>query len=717
MKVVRRSNFVVGLALLVLLGGRCFAPPYARHAPTSLKMPRSARTALSAARNDAIQVAAAELSQASYPFMKQVDWSNELYWTVPGANPVSWARAIAKIIDHGAEMDMELVKAGCIAHHEGIRELSSKNAVGVCSQDKLTDIYATIGRMIASVPESKTMEVYNAVSALVDKNVPAYLMSSLNEADAKAAYSALIKFTEVVKANPITPSTSPTTVSSEKSGAIDAAADKLAAASYDFVKSIDWSDELYGKTVPGRTAGQTLKAVDSMIMMGAKMDGAALQEAAKAHVKAIDNMDEKGILTLDDYKATLAGIGKTVASVDRDTVMGVYNEMSKLVGSTGVPQYVFSKQQGNAFAAYNGLMGFKDTVRDCQPQKVISDAAAELAKASYPFMKRVDWNSDLYWTVPGADPIRWARAIAKIIDMGVAMDMELVKAGCMAHHDAILDVEYKSDLVCSEDRLAEIYATIGQMIASVPESKTMDVYNAVSELVDDKVPAYLMSSGSIREQDAKSAYDALMKFTQVVKANPITSCNVPTTISAEGASSISAAADALASASYPFVQGIDWTDMLYGKTVPGKSAKEALKAVDSMIVMGAKMDGAALREAGMAHVKAIENMDAKGILTKDDYKATLAGIGKTVASVDRDTVMKVFDETTKLVSGTGVPQYVLSKQNPSDAMNAYNAFMGFKDTVQKEQPGSEGGTDGNSAVIALGAIVAFLGYVMTTHSY
>ena len=46
--------------------------------------------------------------------------------------------------------------------------------------------------MIASVPESKTMGVYNAFPALVDKGAPPYLVSTANEAGAKAAYAALL---------------------------------------------------------------------------------------------------------------------------------------------------------------------------------------------------------------------------------------------------------------------------------------------------------------------------------------------------------------------------------------------------------------------------------------------------------------------------------------------------------------------------------------------
>merc|ERR1712060_335399 len=125
---------------------------------------------LGAAENahaDAIGDAAGKLSKAAYPFMKEVPWNSYLYSTSPG----------------------------------------------------LTAITAAIGRMIASVPESKTMDVYNSVGALVDSKVPEYLMSTVKEADAKAAYAALVDFAGVVKANPITPSTPSSSVSGGSIGA------------------------------------------------------------------------------------------------------------------------------------------------------------------------------------------------------------------------------------------------------------------------------------------------------------------------------------------------------------------------------------------------------------------------------------------------------------------------------------------------------------------
>merc|ERR1712232_639691 len=98
------------------------------------------------------------------------------------------------------------------------------------------------------------------------------MMSKVKEADAKAAYAALVDFKDVVKAHPITP-TAPT--SSLNVDSVGAAASKLAAASYPFAKSVDWNSD--------------------MIVMGASMDGKLLKEAAEAHHKAIGSVDAKGV--------------------------------------------------------------------------------------------------------------------------------------------------------------------------------------------------------------------------------------------------------------------------------------------------------------------------------------------------------------------------------------------------------------------------------------
>merc|ERR1712050_20055 len=192
----------------------------------------------------------------------------------------------------------------------------------------------------------------------------AYLMSTVKEADAKAAYAALVDFAGVVKAHPITASTPASTVSG---GSIGSAASKLSAAAYPLIKDVDWTSNLFSKPIPGQSAQDVMKAVDKMIVMGAAMDGGALRDSAKVHVKAIEGMDAKIVLSQADFEAINAGLGKAISSVPTGTVMDVYNSMAKVVGNSPVPNYLYSTvNRQDAQAAYNALLEFKDVVKASQ---------------------------------------------------------------------------------------------------------------------------------------------------------------------------------------------------------------------------------------------------------------------------------------------------------------------------------------------------------------
>merc|ERR1719238_2258301 len=238
---------------------------------------------------------------------------------------------------------------------------------GVLSKGSFADVNAAIGRLIASVPEDKTMDVYYSFKALVGPDVPAYLMSTVKEDDAKAAYEGLVAFKDVVKANPISP-TEPTLSSKLAADKLEAgaAAGKFASASYPFIKDVDWTSELYTKPLPGVSAKEALQAVDKMIVMGATMDGKLLKEGAEAHHKAIGSIDAKGVTSAAAYEATLAAIGKMIASVPASQVMDVYNTFAKILSPT-VGNYNYNTvAAGDAIAAYKGLMQFKDVVKAAQ---------------------------------------------------------------------------------------------------------------------------------------------------------------------------------------------------------------------------------------------------------------------------------------------------------------------------------------------------------------
>merc|ERR1712232_832123 len=345
-----------------------FVPaPKASPAPLAAAVGTAATLGAAPAFADEIGNAAAKLSDSAYPFMKEVDWNSMLYLAKPGgsASALEWVKAIDKAIVMGEAMDSKLLKEGALAHHKAIGTI---DATGVLSKSALTDVDAAIGRLIASVPESTTMDVYNSFKGLVGSDVPAYLMSTVKEADAKAAYAGLMAFKDVVKANPITP-TDPVVnskLSAAKLDAVAAAAGKLSSRSYPFIKDVDWTSDVYLKPLPGVSAKEALTAVDKMIVMGASMDGKLLKEAAAAHHKAIGGVDGKGVLTAGDYEAVNAALGKLIASVPQSQVMDVYNAFAKILNPTiGNNLFQFSKG-ADAIGAYKALLEFKDVVKAAQ---------------------------------------------------------------------------------------------------------------------------------------------------------------------------------------------------------------------------------------------------------------------------------------------------------------------------------------------------------------
>merc|ERR1712129_515089 len=176
-----------------------FLPPMGR-----MMAPAAGVAALGAAPAfaDEIGDAAKKLAEASYPFAKGVDWNNGIYLQDPGAfKPLEAIKAIDKMIVMGAQADPKILKAAADAHHKAIGSISG--AGGVTSKADWEAVNAALGRVIASVPESSVMDVYNSVSSITDSGVPAYLKSLVKAGDADAAYSAFLAFKDVVKKNQV----------------------------------------------------------------------------------------------------------------------------------------------------------------------------------------------------------------------------------------------------------------------------------------------------------------------------------------------------------------------------------------------------------------------------------------------------------------------------------------------------------------------------------
>ncbi|CAE8614416.1 unnamed protein product [Polarella glacialis] len=147
---------------------------------------------------DKIDDAATKLSAASYPFLKEIDWTSPVYGSLPNANPVKVLAAINAALVMGASMDSAALKAGVMAHAKAIGHVDSR---GMIPLPDYTEINAAIGHMVASVPEGQVIDVFNAFSDVVKKEeVGAYMKSLVNSGDAEAAYQAFWEFKNVVAA-------------------------------------------------------------------------------------------------------------------------------------------------------------------------------------------------------------------------------------------------------------------------------------------------------------------------------------------------------------------------------------------------------------------------------------------------------------------------------------------------------------------------------------
>merc|ERR1712118_37864 len=135
----------------------------------------------------------------------------------------------------------------------------------------------------------------------------------------------------------------------------------------------------------------------------------------------------------------------------------------------------------------------------------IDTAAAKLSAASYPFIKSAPWDSDVYIKpLPGMSPNKVMKAIDKALVMGASMDGKLLKEAAMAHHNAngsrLPGCERgarQGDRVCAEQpghgRLQRFQQNHRPQVPS-------NLFNMVSP------------------SEATAAYDAFLKFKDVVKA-------------------------------------------------------------------------------------------------------------------------------------------------------------------------------------------------------
>merc|ERR1712127_862242 len=124
----RKACSTLIVALVVFTGLRhAFVPAPARSAaPMAAAGGMLSVLGAQAAHADKIDDAAAKLSEVSYPFLKEIDWTSDVFAKVPTQNPAAVMKAIDSMLKMGAAMDPSALKAGVLAHSTAISHMDSK---------------------------------------------------------------------------------------------------------------------------------------------------------------------------------------------------------------------------------------------------------------------------------------------------------------------------------------------------------------------------------------------------------------------------------------------------------------------------------------------------------------------------------------------------------------------------------------------------------------
>merc|ERR1712216_894579 len=90
-----------------------FVPaPAGRSVPMSTAAGAAAMLGAAPAYADKIDDAAKKLSEASYPFLKEIDWTSGVYGKLPTQSPAEVMKTIDSMLKLGAAMDPAALKTG-----------------------------------------------------------------------------------------------------------------------------------------------------------------------------------------------------------------------------------------------------------------------------------------------------------------------------------------------------------------------------------------------------------------------------------------------------------------------------------------------------------------------------------------------------------------------------------------------------------------------------
>jgi len=154
---------------------------------------------------DKLGAAAKELADASYPLIQKIDWEKSPVLTKwLGSASETWepakiAAAVDSTLKASAAMDSQLIVKAVAAHDKAVVDAINQPGLvtPLADHEAVTE---SIVRMLASAPPEKVKAVFDTYAEVGLKDLNGQWFSTLNPADAEAAYKTFLALSEVVKA-------------------------------------------------------------------------------------------------------------------------------------------------------------------------------------------------------------------------------------------------------------------------------------------------------------------------------------------------------------------------------------------------------------------------------------------------------------------------------------------------------------------------------------
>jgi len=331
------------------------------------------------------------------------------------------------------------------------------------------------------------------------------------------------------------------------------ASKKLADASYPLLQQIDWSrspalNKWLSSAAEGWSPGKPVaEAVGSTLKLGLAMDQKLVAASVAAHEKAVaDAAAQPGLVTpLEDHAAVTESIARMFATVPADSVKAVFDTYSK-VGLKAINRDWFASVNTNdAKASFQAFFNLQKQVLAAQQVRPLAQdtsarigaayklqapvytdklgaAAKELADASYPMLKKINWESApvlTKWLGSSSqtwDPVKISAAVGSALKASAAMDPKLILQSVAAHDKALTDALEQPGLVTPLADHEAVTESIVRMLASAPPDTVKAVFDTFAEvgLKDLNEQWYSTMDAAV----AQTAYDKFLALSEVVKA-------------------------------------------------------------------------------------------------------------------------------------------------------------------------------------------------------